>query len=124
MIVEEERVAVERKSLKQEREFLGQQIRIGDRYERLLSNSDFKDMLQDLEDTLKIHQSQLEVLDIDLLEANSPFKINRISMVRKIHLERMLQLKQALRRPAQIVAMAEEAKNRLDTLTKREKELL
>ncbi len=123
MILEEERLASQKHDFKREREFLKQQIRVGERYERLLSNSDFKDMLRDLEDTLKIHQSQLDLLDVDLQESNSPFKMNRISLVRKLHIERMLQIRLAIRRPQQLVSMADDAKKRLDEISTLEKEI-
>lgn len=122
MIVEEERLAVEAQQLKAEKEFLMQQIKAGERYERLLVNKDFQDMLKDLETTVKVHSSQLEILDIDLQECNSPFKINRIASVRKTHLERMMQIKIAIRRPQQLVDLGNKAKQRLSEINKLERE--
>lgn len=123
MILEEERIATEKERFKKQREFLEQQIKAGERYERLLSNSDFRAMLKDIEDALVIHEINLKGLDIELREGNSPFKINRIAMVRKAHLERMDQMREALQRPEALVEMAKQAREKLSEIKEQEREL-
>lgn len=99
---------------------LNKVIRASERYERLLANKDFQDMLNDLRDVQKVHREQLAVMDIDLDQASSPFKINRIAVARKMHLNRMQQLNEAIKQPEALVNMGKIARARIEELEKTE----
>lgn len=123
MILEEERIQGTREVLRQKREWCKQLVRVGERYERLLANKDFRDMLSDLETTLKIHRKEVDALMMDLDQANSPFKLMRVAMVLKVHRERMKQIEEAIHRPEQLVEAAKSAQDELNNIEKQEKEI-
>lgn len=99
-------------------------IKAGERYERLMSNSDFRSMLKDLDDTVRMHQVELDNLDEDLIKAETQEKMFSIVLARKIHLERSYQIKQAIRRPEMLVNISRHAQETLDELKKKQKELI
>jgi hypothetical protein len=123
MITEADRIEHEKLKLVQEKEWCNQVIKVGERYERLLANKDFQDMLNDLRTTVKVHRQQLESHQAQLNQADSPFKVLRVAMVMKVHLMRLAQIEEAIQRPETLVTMANNSRERLDKIIELEKEL-
>lgn len=118
MRFEDEAVEEKKRDSTHELQELYKVIKASERYERLSSNKDFQDCLNDLRDVLKVHREQLLLMDIDLDQATSPFKINRIAIGRKMHLNRMQQISEAIRQPEAIVNMGKIARARIEEIEK------
>lgn len=120
MRFEDDVVAEQKRDRTHELTELKKVIRAAERYERLLANRDFQDCLKDLNELQGIHRQQLAVMDLELDQASSPFKINRIAVARKMHLNRMQQVNEAIKQPEIIVNAGKEARARIEELEKTE----
>ena len=120
MRFEDDIVAEQKRDTAHELTELKKVIRASERYERLLANRDFQDCLKDLQDLQKVHREQMAVMDLELDQASSPFKINRIAVARKMHLNRMQQVNEAIKQPEIIVNMGKIARARIEELEKTE----
>ena len=120
MRFEDDIVAEQKRDTAHELTELKKVIRASERYERLLANRDFQDCLKDLQDLQKVHREQMAFMDLELDQASSPFKINRIAVARKMHLNRMQQVNEAIKQPEIIVNMGKIARARIEELEKTE----
>lgn len=117
---EDEIVAEQKRDRTHELTELKKVIRAAERYERLLANRDFQDCLKDLNELQKVHREQLAIMDLELDHASSPFKINRIAVTRKMHLNRMQQVNEAIKQPELLVNAGKLARERIEELEKTE----
>jgi len=97
-------------------------IKASARYERLLANKDFQDVLTDLKNLVKLHQDEiLGFLRVYSL-TSSFFKKMRLVEVMSQHQIRKEQIEEAINYPSLIVQNAEIAREDLAKLKEQEKE--
>ena len=120
MRFEDDIVAEQKRDKTHELNELKKVIRAAERYERLLANKDFQDCLKDLNELQNVHRQQLAIMDLELDQASSPFKINRIAVTRKMHLNRMQQVNEAIKQPELLVNAGKLARERIEELEKTE----
>lgn len=99
----------------EQKKYLEEVIKASSKFERLLSNSDFLELLKDMEDVIKAHQEQINGFMHSMI-GTSIFKQMRILSVIQVHQIRMEQLKEAIARPKQIVLMAQSAREEIKNM--------
>ena len=123
MIVEQDRVTHQKETLTQERKFLEQVIRSAEIYERLSSNSDFKQYVKDVEDRIKAHDTNINGYVASLASVSSPFKRMRLMETIANHQIRKEECQTLISFPETTKRSKEEALTRLEEIDHTLKEI-
>ena len=123
MIVEQERVERERNKLIEERKFLRQVIQSGEKYERLVNNSDFNGYVKDVQVRIDAHDANIKGYIGQMSSCASPFKRMRLADLIQQHQIRKEECETLIQFPESTRSAKEEALQRLETIDKLEKEI-
>lgn len=113
MITEEERIKTKQGIIEERKKFLKQVIDASARYERLLSDKDFQNVLEDLQKVVDIHNREIAILVKNLCDESNFFKRMRVESILRIHQVRKDQLLEALVYPEKLVHEARLAREEL-----------
>lgn len=108
---------------KEKLDFLQSIIVASARYERLLANKDFQDVLSDLQNVVKVHEEEIAGYLKAYSFTTSFFKKMRLAEVLGQHQMRKTQIEEAISYPNVIVEKARQAREELSTLKAQEKEI-
>lgn len=121
MITESARIQGEEEQREERKQFLKQVIDSSGRYERLLVNKDFQDLLKDLRGVMGIHDREITRLVADMLASDSPFKRFRLESVLMKHQSRKEQLAEAVGYPDRLLHEARQAREEMSKIHEEEK---
>lgn len=116
----EDRQARETNEREAKKKFLKQIITSAAKYERLMVNDDFKEVLSDLENVMKHHETEVKGFISVLAESTSIFKRMRIMEAVTQHQIRLDHLKEAVTYPQRLIQHAQEAREMLSQLKSQE----
>lgn len=120
----EETLQEQKKQLKESKiAFLTSIIDASARYERLLVNKDFQDVIDDLKNIVNLHDNEIKGYLRVYSLTSSFFKKMRLAEVLGQHQLKKDQIEEALNYPKLIVQKAVEAREELAVLKAQEKEL-
>jgi len=108
--------------LDEKKQFLEDIIKAAARYERLLTNKDFQDVLSDLRTIADLHDKEVKVYLTMYTSASSFFKKIRFAEVMSQHQSKKETIEEAVNYPSLIVQKAEIAREELAKLKIQEKE--
>lgn len=112
-----------KKELQQQKiKFLEEVISAASRYERLIVNKDFLDVLEDLKKLVDLHKSEINGYLTAYSLSSSFFKKMRLAEVMSQHQLRMQQIQDAINYPQTLVQKAIEAREELVKLKTIERE--
>ena len=100
--------------------FLEQIITASARYERLLVNKDFQDIMADLKNVVDMHEKEIKVYLQSYSLSSSFFKKMRLAEVMGQHQMKKEQIEEAINYPKMIVAKAAEAREVLAKIKEQE----
>lgn len=130
MLKEQDKLAITALKRSEQIQYCKDVIKAAGRYERLLVDSDFKEVLADLTRLAGIHKQQIDgwlsqlegCINDDEAQENPVQKHLRIFELIKVHQCRMNQLHEAIKYPQQLIQTANEARTTLHKLLKEDKE--
>lgn len=108
--------------VEEKKKFLKEIIDASARYERLLANSDFINVLSDLKNLCKLHEDEIQGYLKAYSMSTSFFKRMRLMEVLGQHQLRKEQIENAINYPAMIVSKANEAREDLAKISEQERE--
>jgi hypothetical protein len=108
--------------IENKKKFLIDIIAASARYERLLSNKDFIDIMKDLTNVVSMHDNEIKGYLSVYSMSSSFFKKMRLAEVMSQHQLKRDQIQEAINYPQNIVQQASIAREELDKLKQQEKE--
>lgn len=120
MITEEARQTTWWEELQRRKKYLREIVDASARYERLLSQKDFQDVLMDMKRLSDIHGQQIDGWMKEKLNSDSPFKRMRLESVILKHQIRKEQIDEAMSYPQHIVQEANQAREELTRIKEEE----
>jgi hypothetical protein len=122
MQTEEATLSAKQKLIESKQKFLTDIILAAARYERLLVNKDFQDLLLDLSNLVKLHDDEIKGYLATYSISSSLFKKMRIAEIMGQHQLRRDQIQEGINYPQMLVGKAREAREELAKLKEQEKE--
>lgn len=123
MQTEDTLIDTKKKLLNDKINFLTDIVNASARYERLLANKDFQDILTDLKNLIDLHENEIKGYLKAYSLTSSFFKKMRLAEVLGQHQLRKDQIEEAVNYPKLIVDKAVEAREELAKLKDQEKEI-
>lgn len=123
METEESKLDKKQKLIESKKGFLSDIINAAARYERLLANKDFQDVLADLRNVVSLHEDEIKGYLKAYSMTSSFFKKMRLAEVLGQHQLKKDQIEEAVNYPQLLVQKAVEAREELAVLKDQEKEL-
>lgn len=115
MELEIEQEALKRDQLRKEIAYWNEVLQKAEKYERLLSDEDFKSVLKDLEAVVNAHQSQIEI-GLESFSELDPVKLKDAQHIVFIHQMKKEYVQKAMQRPKEVVDLAKMARKNIPEL--------
>lgn len=103
------------KQVEAEIAFLVEVLQKSEKYERLMQDSDFKDVLKDIQQTIDAHDGEIKSCLAQMSEYTPKLEQDAFHAIR-VHQILKEQAQHAMKRPEEILALAKNARTRLPEL--------